>query len=587
VIARLNSSPELMDEANPEAAERGGRTEAGTAEPLTQRQYETLLGLARSLVSELDLEAVLRQVLTAARDLTGARYAAIGILDEQKRGLERFVHIGVEESTRQAIGHLPRGRGILGELIRHPTPLRLGDVSSHPRSYGFPPNHPPMKRFLGVPVMIRGEAWGNLYLTEKADGGKFDDADENLIVLLSQWAAIAIENARLYRGLDRRGAELEQAVRTLEAGADISRAAAEGGEVTELLPLITKRARDLVSARVALIALPSDGGLSIVAAAGEKASGLVGLPLDAERSMFAEPLQTGKVRSLSATGGQSIRIDELRLEGSAMLVAPLRFRDRRPGLIVAVDSLAGIAFDADDEAALSSFAANAAITLATADSVEADRLQRAMHAAESERARWARELHDETLQELGALRLILDAGSSHGDLKEIREAARQTVTGLDTAIRNLQGLITELRPAALDQLGIGAAIESLASRVQAASNVSVEIDLSLAWDEGRVSERLDPDLESTIYRLTQEGTTNALKHAEASSLAVSIVEEEASIRIRIADDGVGFDPEAVERGFGLVGMEERVRLARGTLRIDTAPGRGTELVATLPVRRAG
>jgi signal transduction histidine kinase len=408
-----------------------------------------------------------------------------------------------------------------------------------------------------------------------------------VIVLLSQWAAIAIENARLYRGLDQRGAELERAVRTLEASADISRAAAQGSQVEVLLQLITKRARDLLSARVVLVALPTDGSLSIAAVAGEVESGLVGLPLAVERSMFAEPLQTGKVRSLSATGGRSIRIAELRLEGSAVLVGPLEFRDRLPGLIVAVDSLDGIAFDADDEAALALFAANAANTLVTADSVEAQRVQLGMQAAENERARWARELHDETLQELGALRLVLDAGSSHGNAEEIRDAARQAVAGLDTAIRNLQGLITELRPAALDHLGIGAAIESLVARVRPGADATVEVELSLDWDERRASERLDPDLESTIYRLTQEGMNNALKHAEAKSLAVSIVEEEGSIRIRIRDDGVGFDPENVERGFGLVGMEERVRLARGTLEINSAPGRGTELIARLPVRHVG
>ncbi|MGH2985005.1 MAG: GAF domain-containing protein [Solirubrobacterales bacterium] len=576
-----------MEEANPEAVERGGHARADAAEPLTQGQYETLLGVARSLVSELDLEAVLRQVLTAARDLTGARYAALGILDEEKRELERFVHIGIEESTRQAIGNLPRGRGILGELIRHPTPLRLGDVSSHPRSYGFPPNHPPMKSFLGVPVVLRGEAWGNLYLTEKADGGEFDDADESVIVLLSQWAAIAIENARLYRGLDRRGADLERAVRTLEAGADISRAVAQGIELDELLELIAKRVRDLLSARLALIALPSDGGLSISAAAGEVTSGLVGQFLDVERLMFAEPLQTGAVRSLNATAGRSIRISELGLEGSSMLIAPLEFRDRPPGLIVAIDSLGGFSFDADDEAALSSFAANAAITLVTADSVEAQRLQQAMQAAESERARWARELHDETLQELGALRLILDAGSSRADIEEIRDTAKQTVAGLDTAIRNLQGLLTELRPATLDELGIGAALESLAARVRASWDISVEMELSLELEQGRAGERLDPDLEATIYRLVQEGINNALKHAEAKSLAVSVVEEGDSITIEVRDDGVGFDPDEVERGFGLVGMEERVRLVHGTLAIDSAPGRGTKVVATLPVKRAG
>jgi signal transduction histidine kinase len=387
-------------------------------------------------------------------------------------------------------------------------------------------------------------------------------------------------------GGTQRGAELERAVRTLEAGADISRAAAQGSQVEVLLQLITKRARDLLSAKVALVALPADGGLSIAAAAGEVTSGLIGLPLDAERSMFAEPLQTGRVRSLSATEGRSIRIAELHMEGSAVLVAPLEFRDRAPGLIVAVDSLDEIAFDADDEAALSSFAANAAITLVTADSVEAQRVQLGMQAAENERARWARELHDETLQELGALRLVLDAGSSHGDAEEIRDAARQAVAGLDTAIRNLQGLITELRPAALDHLGIGAAIESLVARVRPAVDATVEMELSLDWDEGRASDRLHPDMESTIYRLTQEGINNALKHADPKSLAVSIAEENGSVRIRIRDDGAGFDPETVERGFGLVGMEERVRLARGTLRIDSTPGRGTELVAVLPVRHA-
>ena len=444
-----------------------------------------------------------------------------------------------------------------------------------------------MKGFLGVPVVIRGEAWGNLYLTEKEDGGEFDDTDESLIVLLSQWAAIAIENARLYRRLDRRGAALERAVRTLEAGADISRAVAQGIEVDELLALITKRARDLLSARVILIARPSDGHLSVVAAAGEGAAGLVGLSVDIERPMFAESLQTGGVRTLSGTGGRPIQIGELGLAGSAVVIAPLEFRDRPRGLIVAVDSLRAISFDVDDEVALSSFAANAAISLVTADSVEADRLQQAMHAAESERARWARELHDETLQELGALRLVLDAGSSRGDIEEIRGAAKQAVAGLDTAIRNLQGLLTELRPAALDELGIGAALGSLGSSLRAASDVPVEIDLSLALEEGGTGERLHPDLESTIYRLVQEGINNALKHAEAKSLAVSVVEEGDSITIKVQDDGAGFDPEAVQRGFGLVGMEERVRLMRGTLLVDSAPGRGTEVVAKLPVERVG
>ena len=172
---------------------------SGTVEPrLTEEQLRRLLEVGRALVAELDVEAVLRRIIETARDLTQARYAALGILDEQKRELERFVYVGIDEETRRVIGPLPRGRGVLGELIRNPTPLRLPDVTQHERSYGFPPGHPPMKTFLGVPISIRGEAFGNLYLTDKAGGAEFDESDEESALVLSEWAAIAIDNARLY-----------------------------------------------------------------------------------------------------------------------------------------------------------------------------------------------------------------------------------------------------------------------------------------------------------------------------------------------------------------------------------------------------
>ena len=158
------------------------------------------------IVSELDPETVLRRVLDAARDLTGAKYAALGVLNEDKSGLERFLHSGIDEQTRREIGPLPRGRGVLGELIRNPRPLRLPDVGAYPRSYGFPPGHPAMRTFLGTPILVRGEAWGNLYLTEKEGGAEFDVTDEQLVVVLAAWSGVAIENARLYEGLDRRAA---------------------------------------------------------------------------------------------------------------------------------------------------------------------------------------------------------------------------------------------------------------------------------------------------------------------------------------------------------------------------------------------
>src|SRR3712207_4037726 len=168
---------------------------------LDEPQLRRLLRAGRALVARLDLDALLDELLAVAREITGARYAALGVLDEPRRELERFIVSGVDAETHRAIGDLPRGRGILGVLIDDPRPLRLAHVGDDPRSYGFPPGHPRMDTFLGVPVVIRGEAWGNLYLTEKQGGGAFTDADEEAIVVLAEWAAIAVENARLYQGV--------------------------------------------------------------------------------------------------------------------------------------------------------------------------------------------------------------------------------------------------------------------------------------------------------------------------------------------------------------------------------------------------
>jgi GAF domain-containing protein len=190
---------------------------------LAEDRLRRLLEVGRALVAELSIETVLTRILETARDITGARYAALGILDEEKDGLERFVFVGIDEETRRRIGPPPRGHGVLGELIRDARPLRLADVTQHERSYGFPPGHPPMKTFLGVPITVRGEAFGNLYLTDKADGADFDESDQESAMVLAEWAAIAIDNARLFESEARRRAELERAVRGLEATATVAR----------------------------------------------------------------------------------------------------------------------------------------------------------------------------------------------------------------------------------------------------------------------------------------------------------------------------------------------------------------------------
>ncbi|MGZ4270490.1 MAG: GAF domain-containing protein, partial [Solirubrobacteraceae bacterium] len=237
-------------------------------EGLDEHRLARLIDAGRGLLSELDLETVLDRLLQTAADLTGARYVALGVLDEGRRELARFLTRGIDEDTHRAIGDLPRGRGLLGVLIDDPRPLRLDDVGDHPRSYGFPPGHPPMRSFLGVPILIRGEAWGNLYLTEKAGGEPFAPEDEEAVVVLADWAAIAIENAGLYRDVAARREELERAVRGLQATAAIARAVGGETDLERILELVVKRGRALIEARDVLIMLREGDELVIAAGAG-------------------------------------------------------------------------------------------------------------------------------------------------------------------------------------------------------------------------------------------------------------------------------------------------------------------------------
>jgi signal transduction histidine kinase len=525
-----------------------------------------LLDVGRTIVSELDLETVLKSVLDAARDLTEARYAALGVLDQEKRALERFVYVGIDDETRHAIGPLPRGRGVLGELISHPEPLRLADVGKHERSYGFPANHPPMKTFLGTPVVIDGEAWGNLYLTEKGDGAEFTDADERVAIVLAAWAAVAIENARLYEGLERRQAELERAIRGVEMSADISRAGASGMGAGELIELVAKRARILVDAETAVVLVAEGNELVVAGAAGEG----------------ADELLAARVAGVEGVG--ELISDHVGRPLQAHLVADLPSRARRSGALVALANPGGD-FDEEDRRVFDSYAINAATTITSARSAEAEKLKLSIESAEEERRRWARELHDETLQELGALRFLLET-ASQGSGEQVREASARALAHVDRGIRNLQGLITELRPAVLDELGVGPALDALAREASDAHGASVEANLSLAYEEGRATTRLTPELESTIYRLTQESVNNALKHASPETVTIEVTETEGTVRLRVSDDGTGFDSGGVTERFGLVGMRERVDLAGGELQVDSEPGRGTVVTAELPVVRA-
>ncbi|HEX8084536.1 MAG TPA: GAF domain-containing sensor histidine kinase [Solirubrobacteraceae bacterium] len=546
---------------------------------LDAQRLERLLAAGRAVVSELDLDAVLEQVLATARELTGARYAALGVMNDERTALRDFVTSGIDRETHRAIGDLPHGRGVLGLLITDPQPLRLADVTEHPQSYGFPPAHPAMSTFLGVPVIIRGEAWGNLYLTEKEGGEEFDDADEESAVTLAGWAAIAIDNARLYEGADRRRAELERAVRGLEATTAIARAIGGETRLERVLELIVKRGRALVSARGVLIALLDGEDLVVAATAGEMPAGLKGRRLPVAESELGDVLRSRRPERVADVAarlrgsGRQLGLSDAR---SALLV-PLDFRGRAVGVLAAFDRIDDVeGFEADDERLMLGFAASAATAVATAQTVERDRLRHALRAAEEERGRWARELHDETLQGLAALRVGLSAAAREPDAEALRAHVSAAVDQIAHEIENLRGIITDLRPAALDQLGLGAALETLADRLAATEGLDVQLAVEL--------DRLEPEVETTVYRLVQEALTNVKKHARATTVRVDVRTADGRVELSVADDGAGFDPAAATAGFGVAGMRERAALLGGTLDVVSGDD-GTTVRASLPARR--
>ena len=543
---------------------------------LDEARLAALLDAGRGLVAQLEVDAVLEELLRVACELTGARYAAIGVLDEDRRELDRFVTRGIDREAREAIGDLPRGHGILGELIRHPAPLRLDDVSDHPRSYGFPAHHPPMHTFLGVPVLIRGEPWGNLYLTEK-EAGPFDEGDEAAAVILADWAALAVDNARLYEDAARRRAEAERAVRRLEATAAIARAVGSETDLDRVLELIVKRGRALLDARSVVLLLVEGEELRLAAGAGQVASTAIGGRVPLAGSAAGEVLFSGRPARLDDVAAQ---LGQLGISGaSTALMVPLVYRNLPLGLLAAFDRFTGDpVFDTEDERLFQAFAASAATAVATARSVAEERLRHSIAAGEQERRRWARELHDETLQGLGGLQVLLSSALRRADARTLEQSVREAIEYIGTEIDGLRTLITELRPAALDEIGLAPAIESLGQRLAAVEGLEVQVEVD-------VGGRLDPELETTVYRIVQEALTNVAKHAQAECVRVNVALDYDGVRVEVRDDGRGFQPEARAEGFGLVGMHERVALAHGQLEIDSAVG-GTVVRATLPARAA-
>ena len=541
-------------------------------------RLRVLVDAGISLSSELSLDALLQQLFDTAAKITGARYGALGVIDRTGAALESFVTSGIDDDTRAAIGELPKGRGILGVLIREATPLRLSNLADDPRSVGFPPHHPPMRSFLGVPILLRGESYGNLYLTEK-DGGEFTDEDEEIIRLLAAQAAVAIENTRLYETSTRW-------LRHLESLSEIGDALAGELELEPLLGLIARRLRHLVQARLVLIALPDAAGhvVRIAAADGEgsDAYGLVGTELALAGSKTGRVLQRGRSERVDSVLDDP-EIDQQaarRMGALSALYVPLVVETRPIGVAIVHDKLGQTSTFLDEDLRLAeSLAVRAAIAVELSQRVSRDAVRRVVEAQENERARLARELHDETGQALTSILLglkTLDRRITDDDGRAAVSELRELV--VDT-LQDVRRLAVELRPAALDDFGLVPAIERLLSTVAEQSGLVVDLQSQLG------QERLPTDAETTLYRITQEALTNVVKHADAERVTVHLSRSDGLVRLVVQDDGAGFDPDLVrDGGVGLVGMRERTALVDGRLAIESTEGAGTMLTVEVPIQ---
>jgi signal transduction histidine kinase len=541
-----------------------------TESALDADRLRGLLEAARALVTERELGGVLDRLLEVSRRLTGAGHGAVGLIDSGRGRYGEVITAGVDPELRLA----------LRDLLASSPPETLG---SSRRARLTALDHPGAQSVVGVPIVLDRQVWGALYLADERRG-YFSEADGELLNALADWVAVAVDNARVQEDSDHRRIELERSVAALEATFEIARAVGGETRMDRVLELIADRSRALVGASGVFILLPAGADFIVAAIAGKLPPAMAGAIVPGGGSVARRVLREGRparIRVYEMAPDARTTLAELGLSPQAALIVPLVFRGNNVGVIEALDRVDGPDFLDEDEHRLQAAAASAATAVATAQTVERERLHRSLQAAEEERGRWARELHDDTLQALGGLRMTLSSARRLDDVGALHAALDGVVEQLAREIADLRALITELRPASLDQLGLEPALDALFERARKVSGLPVRalVELSSAG-------RLDPEVETAIYRVVQEALNNAARHAQASAIQVEVLDRGDEIRLRVADDGRGFDAAVPSAGFGVLGMRERVTLAGGRLDIDSG-GDGTTVSAALPARRAG
>lgn len=526
-------------------------------------RLDGLLAAMLAVTSGLELDQTLRTIVQTATNLVDAKYGALEVHDRDRRMLQ-FVHEGIDDATFARIGRLPEGLGIVGLLIEDPHPLRLDDVSKHPASVGFPPHHPPMRTFLGVPVGVRDEIVGNLYLTEKANGQPFSEDDEVLVQALAAAAGIAIANARLY-------AQAKARQSWIESTRDIATELLSGTDPTTAFRLIAEEASKLTGADSALVAIPLDQD-----AAEDDVSELLVIETvgTATDSISGETIAIGGTAVGEAFSLRVPRqIDRLTLPGVAVagpaLILPLRAADAVAGVVVVLRHHGGAPFGHEQLDMMAAFADQAALAWQLATS------QRRMHELDvvTDRDRIARDLHDHVIQRLFAVGLSLQ-----GTIPRTRDAAVQR--RLSDAVDDLQGIIGEIRTTIFDLHGTSSGVTRLRQRLDNAVAQFAGSGLHTTVQFVGPLSVVEPVLADHAEAVVSEAVSNAVRHSGATELTVQIkVEDDLSIEVR--DNGRGL-PEVITRS-GLTNLQRRAEQAGGTFSIESAPGGGAVLRWSAPL----
>ncbi len=509
-----------------------------------------LLDAIAAISSDLDLNSVLARIVEAATRLTDARYGALGVVGDREMLVE-FVTTGVTLEERARIGDPPHGRGILGLLIRHPVPIRLDDLTRHPDAAGFPPDHPPMSTFLGVPVRIRGTVFGNLYLTEKDGGRSFSEEDEVVVEALANTAGFVIDNARAY-GLSERRRQW------LEATADLDEAVQPPVELGSALHAVARCARDVARSVAVAATISVPGGPPQIATAGA----VVPAVREVARAIVDE--------HGFAAGGSPLEVTAGDYDA---LVVPLRTHLVGGGYLVALYRAGTRPLSVEDRELFASFAEHAALSLDRAQGLD----DRAELAVTSDRERIARDLHDVVIQRLFATGLQLQRAETGVAGADVAEIVHQAVDSLDSTIRDIRGTIFELQRASTGP-SVRSDVRALAREYAPLLNFD-----PVVRTDGPVDTALSPELRDQLLPVVREALSNLARHAEAEHGEVHVVVEGEELRLSVVDDGVGIGPLTAESG--LRNARRRAQALGGHLEVTPRHPRGTSFVWRVPLQR--